>query len=112
AAEKAVSDGFTALKLYPVSYGWDSDALDIQKIEDIVKAVRDAVGPCVDLMVDGGKLDVTHAIRVGRRLERYELFWLEEPIPPGNPDAMAYVARNVNIPIAGGENLWTKEEFK
>jgi len=112
AAEKVVGDGYTALKLYPVGYGWEGGTLNLQEIEDIVKSVRIAVGPRVDIMIDGGKLDVTHAIRVGHRLEKYDIFWLEEPVPPGNPDAMASVARNVNIPIAAGENLWTKEEFK
>jgi len=112
AANRVIEDGFTALKLYPVGYGWDGHTLDLERVESIVKSVRNTVGASVDIMVDGGKLDVTHAIRVGRRLEKYDIYWLEEPIPPGNPDAMALVARNVNIPIAAGENLWTKEEFK
>jgi L-alanine-DL-glutamate epimerase-like enolase superfamily enzyme len=51
------------------------------------------------------------AIRLARRLERYDPLWFEEPIPPDNPREMAKVARGTTIPIATGERLATKYEF-
>jgi 2-dehydro-3-deoxyphosphogalactonate aldolase len=44
-------------------------------------------------------------------MEKYDPLWLEEPVPPGNVDEMARVARTTSIPIATGERLATKYEF-
>jgi 2-dehydro-3-deoxyphosphogalactonate aldolase len=51
------------------------------------------------------------AIRLARRLERFDPLWLEEPVPPENVEEMARVARSTSIPIATGERLATKYEF-
>jgi 2-dehydro-3-deoxyphosphogalactonate aldolase len=51
------------------------------------------------------------AIRLARRIERFDPLWFEEPVPPENPAAMAQVARHTSIPIATGERLTTKYEF-
>jgi 2-dehydro-3-deoxyphosphogalactonate aldolase len=51
------------------------------------------------------------AIRLARRLEKYDPLWLEEPVPPENAEEMARVARSTTIPIATGERLATKYEF-
>ncbi len=51
------------------------------------------------------------AIRLARRLEKYDPLWLEEPVPPENAREMARVARATTIPIATGERLATKYEF-
>jgi len=114
AAEMVVEDGFTALKFYPVGFEGERRLSPKREneVENIVKAVRDAVGNEVDIMVDGGKLELPAAIKLGRRLEKYHPLWLEEPVAPGNAVALASVARSVDIPIAAGENLWTKESFR
>ncbi|TET40810.1 MAG: mandelate racemase/muconate lactonizing enzyme family protein, partial [Dehalococcoidia bacterium] len=51
------------------------------------------------------------AIRLAKRLEKYDPLWFEEPVPPENVDEMARVARSTSIPIATGEKLSTKFEF-
>ena len=51
------------------------------------------------------------AIRLARRIERYDPLWFEEPTPPENPREMARVAAHTSIPIATGERLATKHEF-
>jgi 2-dehydro-3-deoxyphosphogalactonate aldolase len=51
------------------------------------------------------------AIRLAKRLEKYDPLWFEEPVPPGQADAMAQVASKTSIPIATGERLTTKYEF-
>jgi len=51
------------------------------------------------------------AIRLAQRLEKYDPLWFEEPVPPGQEEAMAQVSRHTSIPIAAGERLTTKYEF-
>ncbi len=71
-----------------------------------VDAIRKAVGPEIDLMVDihgPPWLTTRDAIRLGKALEPYELLFYEDPVAPENIDALARVAQNVDIPIAAGE---------
>ncbi|RME66262.1 MAG: mandelate racemase/muconate lactonizing enzyme family protein, partial [Caldilineae bacterium] len=70
------------------------------------RAIREAVGPEVDIMVDVHGppwLTVPDAIRLGQALEEYDLLFYEDPVPPENVDAFAKVAGRVNLPIAAGE---------
>ena len=80
--------------------------------ERMVKAVRDAVGPKVDILFGThGQFTASGAIRLARRLEKYDPLWFEEPTPPEMPEEMAKVARATTIPIATGERLVSKYEF-
>ena len=119
-AAKAVMEmerGFTAVKFDPAGpYGvFDGrqpslEAMDFS--EKMVKAVRDAVGPKLDILFGThGQFTTSGAIRLARRLEQYDPLWFEEPTPPEMPDEMAKVARSTTIPIAAGERLTTKYEF-
>jgi len=79
-----------------------------------VAAARQAAGPDVDLMLDTNcPWTVEEAIRMGRRLERYALRWLEEPVwPPEDYAGLARVRQAVRIPIACGENDATLFAFR
>ncbi|MGQ9781519.1 MAG: mandelate racemase/muconate lactonizing enzyme family protein [Nitrososphaeria archaeon] len=80
---------------------------------ELVKAVREEVGPRVDIMLDiHGRFDVESAIRIGRLLEPYDLLFYEEPIPPTNDELLAYVRQRVNIPVCVGERRYTLESFR
>jgi L-alanine-DL-glutamate epimerase-like enolase superfamily enzyme len=69
-----------------------------------VRVVREAIGPDVDLMCDINQLwSVNHAIEVGRRLEPYHLYWLEDPIAHDDYAGLARVADSLTTPIAAGE---------
>ena len=71
-----------------------------------VRAMRDAVGPDVDLMVDihgPPWLTTADAIRMGQALEEYDLLFYEDPVAPEDVNALAKVAAHVNLPIAAGE---------
>ena len=82
-------------------------------MEACTAAVRDAVGPELDLMIDVvNRLSVPEAIEAGRVLEPYGLYFFEDPIEPDNIDAMAEVAARVPIPIASGERLYTIYQFR
>jgi len=69
-----------------------------------VRVMRHAVGPDVDLMCDINQLwSVHHAIEVGRRVEAYQLFWLEDPTAHDDVPGLARVAEALGTPIAAGE---------
>jgi len=120
AAERAadyVAQGFTAVKLDPVS---DFSAFDprqptvenLDQSEMFVRKIREAVGDKADILFGThGQLTPSGAIRLARRLEPYDPLWFEEPTPPENPTEMGRVARATTIPIATGERLTTKYEF-
>jgi L-alanine-DL-glutamate epimerase-like enolase superfamily enzyme len=57
-------------------------------------------------------LNTQSAIRFGKVLEKYDCLWFEEPVPLENVDEMARVARHINVPIAQGERLHTKWDFR
>ncbi len=69
-----------------------------------VRVMREAIGPDVDLMCDINQLwSVNHAIEVGRRIEPYHLFWLEDPTAHDDFAGLARIADNLATPIAAGE---------
>src|SRR5262249_27867148 len=110
-AAEYVDKGYTALKLDPVPP--DSTLEDIDRVEEIFRSIRAAVGhKCEILLGTHGQLTPHAAIRLAKRLEPYEPGWFEEPVPPENIDEMARVARATSIPIATGERLLTKFEFR
>ena len=117
-AEKAsqiIEMGFTALKFDPIPGPWRtyvSRDVEQQTIEN-VRAVRQAVGPRGDILVEmHRRLAPMHAIRIARSIEEYDPFWYEEPVLAENIDALAEVKRQVNIPVVTGEELYTKFEFR
>jgi galactonate dehydratase len=79
-----------------------------------VAAVRKAVGPDVDIGVDGHTkfFEVHRAIRLAKAIEPYNPFWFEEPIRPENYDAMKKLSDHVDIPLASGESNYGIYEFK
>src|SRR2546428_3725865 len=69
-----------------------------------VRVMREAIGPDVDLMCDINQLwSVNHAIEVGRRLEPYHLYWLEDPVAHDDYPGLAHVADALTTPTAAGE---------
>jgi len=120
AAERAafeVGRGFTAVKFdpagpYSVFDGHQPTLERMDLSEEIVAAVREAVGTRADILFGThGQFTASGAIRLARRLESYDPLWFEEPVPPDNPAEMAKVASQTTIPIATGERLTTKAEF-
>ncbi len=80
---------------------------------DRLKAIREAVGPDVDIIVEAHALtDTTSAIQFGKMIEELGVFFYEEPVMPLNPKQMKKVADNVNIPIAAGERVYTRWGFR
>lgn len=120
AAERAAAyaaQGFSAVKFDPAGpyTAFDPRQLrleDLARCENYVRLVRAAVGDSCDLLFGThGQMTPAAAVRLARRLEFADPLWLEEPVPPENPEAMASVARRTSIPVAAGERLTTKHEF-
>jgi galactonate dehydratase len=123
-AKARVKEGFTAVRLYPFGDFGKSDFEEGRGLEAMsftsmqrnaverVGAVRDAVGPDVDVMIDTvNRLTPAEAIGVGRALEPFNLYFFEDPIEPENMDQWEYVAANVPMPLAMGERLYTVYQF-
>ena len=113
-AKKVVAMGYTAMKFDPFGQHnyYTLSLKEAQLAEDRVSAVRDAVGPEVDILVEvHAKFNVATAVQLGRRLEKYRPMFFEEPVSPENISEMAEVRERVNIPIATGERLYTKFPF-
>ena len=120
AAERAqiyLDMGFTALKFDPAGpySAFDGRQLSLEALdlsERFCRTLREAVGSKADLLFGThGQMTAAGAIRLARRLEKYDPLWLEEPVPPDAPEEMAKVARATTIPIAAGERLTTKYDF-
>jgi len=114
-AKQLVKNGFTAMKFDPFPWRWRTHITpeDERTAIDTVAALRDAVGPDVELLVEvHRRLAPVHAIRVAREIEQYRPFWYEEPVSSQNVDALAEVRRATELPIVTGEELYTKVEFR
>jgi L-alanine-DL-glutamate epimerase-like enolase superfamily enzyme len=78
-----------------------------------VKLVRDTIGSNIDLTLDvNNGWSIKTAIRMAKKLEEYDIYWLEEPILADEIGNLAKLANETSIPIAVGENHYTKWEFK
>ncbi len=105
-ARSFLEQGFRAMK---IRVGKPRLEDDVER----VAAVRQAVGPAVDLMVDANQgFDVAHAIRLGRKLEPFDLVWFEEPVPAYDLDGHAAVAAALDTPIASGETEYTRHGMR
>jgi galactonate dehydratase len=112
-ARAAVKMGFSALKWDPFgSVYLEMNRKERRETIEIVEAVRAAVGPDIDLMLDvHGRLNVPTAIAMCNELARFDLAWIEEPTPPESIDALADVRAKSPVPIAAGERLFEPERF-
>jgi D-galactarolactone cycloisomerase len=100
-----VAEGFKAVKL-KVGFGVEEDAA-------VTRAVREAIGPDVALMVDANHAyDAVAAIRLGRMIEPYDIGWFEEPVPPEDVAGYRAVKVALSIPVAGGECEFTRFGFR
>jgi L-alanine-DL-glutamate epimerase-like enolase superfamily enzyme len=80
---------------------------------NVVAAVREAVGPEMMLAMDcHWKFATSDVIQLAKGLEKYDLLWLEDPVPPENIDAQLKVTQATTTPICTGENLYRKHGFR
>ena len=115
-ALNAVNQGFTAVRFSPFSsdyYLHKSYSEWADEAVNRVAAVRETVGPDVDICVEiHRQMNPAESIALGRRLEEFNPFFYEDPMLPDSPAIMGEVAAKCNIPIATGERFTTIFEYQ
>jgi galactonate dehydratase len=115
-AEKAlevVARGYKALKFDPFGAAWRTTSQPDRRLSiQIVEAVREAVGPDIQLMIEGHRrFSVAEAVKIGHELVPYDPTWFEEPTDHSKIDATAEVARKLPIPVSAGESFSSTHQF-
>ncbi|WP_329234870.1 mandelate racemase/muconate lactonizing enzyme family protein [Actinoallomurus sp. NBC_01490] len=114
AAKKVVERGYQALKFDPFGTGtMELDHAETMRSVSLVEAVRDAIGEEAELLVEmHGRFSPATAIRLAGLLAPFKPSWLEEPCPPENLKALAKVSAHTDLPIATGERIHDRIEFR
>jgi galactonate dehydratase len=121
-AQRMIEEGFTAIKFdvdeleHPAKFDAFNHTVNNAELRSMVErvaAVREAIGPDVDLAIDlHARYDVPSACRIAWELEPLRLLWLEEPVPAENIDALVRVRAQTRTPICVGENLYLRWGFR
>lgn len=111
-ARGVVDRGYRGLKLDPFGAATaDLAGAELARSVEITSAVRDAVGPDVQIMVEmHGRFRPSTAARAAAALEHLQPTWIEEPVPPGNTSGLRNVRQSTRLPIATGERIHELEE--
>lgn len=124
ATRKAMAEGYDCIKVDPVGFdlegnwmGWSNYGLlqydQLKVAVDRVAAIREAGGPKMDIIIELHSLtDTNTAIQLGRELEQFRCFYYEEPVHPLNAESMKQISRNVKIPIASGERIYSRWGYR
>ncbi|MCS5498550.1 mandelate racemase/muconate lactonizing enzyme family protein [Cnuibacter physcomitrellae] len=105
-ARRSVDEGWGGLK---IKVGSPRIADDVERL----RAVRDAVGDRVDVMVDANQsMTGAEAVRRARAFESLDLAWFEEPLPADDIAGHAALARSTSIPVAVGESMYSIAQFR
>jgi galactonate dehydratase len=114
AARRVIDKGYRALKIDPFGAGlYEMERAEKNRSIAIIEAVRGVVGPDVDILIEmHGRFSPATAIDIARDLEPFRPAWIEEPVPPDNPEAMAKAAAKIRLPIATGERLHSRFEVR
>jgi galactonate dehydratase len=113
-AREVVAKGYRALKFDPFGAG----GLEMSRPErrlavSLVEAVRDAVGPDVEIFIEAhGRMSPSTAVAMAREIERFDPGWYEEPVPPEDVESLQFVKNHIGIPVATGERYQTRYGFR
>ncbi|PAD36065.1 galactonate dehydratase [Terribacillus saccharophilus] len=114
AAKEVVDTGFTAVKMNGTEELQYIDTHD--KIDEVlarVAAVREAVGPYIGIGIDfHGRVHKPMAKTLAKELEYYRPMFIEEPVLPENNEALREIANHTSTPIATGERMFSRWQFK
>ncbi|MEA4920479.1 MAG: mandelate racemase/muconate lactonizing enzyme family protein [Clostridiaceae bacterium] len=122
--KKAVAEGYDCVKLDFFNYDRDKSVLNYtdaqrtlltpyycQLIEERVAAVREAIGPGVDIIMENHSYpDANGAVQLGRIVQKYNIFYFEEPNTP-NPKTAKYICDKLEMPIAHGERVYSRWQY-
>jgi galactonate dehydratase len=113
-ARQVVAQGYTAVKVVCVPYSEPlMNVSYVKKFASVIAKLREAVGDSVDIMIDfHGRTTPAMAVQYINAVAEFSPFFCEEPVPPENVAALAEVKRAVSVPIATGERLVTRHQFR
>ncbi|WP_339706824.1 mandelate racemase/muconate lactonizing enzyme family protein [Algoriphagus aquimarinus] len=121
AAKDAVSRGYNAVKFDvddgrdPNKYdrfNWTASPAEIDRMYNAIAAVRETVGPNIDVCVDmHGRYDAITGMKMAKMYEPLNLMWLEEPVPADNPEVYKHITQETSTPICAGENIYLAYGF-
>lgn len=112
-AKQVVAKGYTALKFDPFGAAWRTvERKDFEAALDIIAAVREAVGPHTDILIEGhNRFSVHTALQFAEAMLPYKPTWFEAPTPPHLISSMVEVAKRSPVPVACGEDYYSREQF-
>lgn len=94
-------------------YNWSVSIPELDRMVSQIAAVREAVGPKIDICVDcHGRFDEGAGMKIAKALEPFDLMWLEEPVPAEVPESYARIRQSTTTPICGGENWYLTYGFR
>lgn len=121
----AMADGYNAIKVDPIIYSNQQDGKGpwkitgplekkvVQTVYDRVAAMREAGGDDLDIIIEmHSNTDTTAAIQIGQALEDLRIFYYEEPVHPLNVENFTEIKSKVNIPLASGERIYTRQGYR
>lgn len=113
-AREAIVGGFRAIKWDPFGSAYRTlEAGQFREAMECVQKVREATRGHGDVIIEGhGRFDLPTALRIAHALEGLDILWLEEPIMPDTMEALAELKRRTKVPIAFGERLYTRWQFR
>ncbi len=113
-AKEVAAKRFLGCKWDPFGKAWQQISKhDLNSAMECIAKVAEVVGEDVQLLIEGhGRFDIPTAVKIGRRLEEFDIFWFEEPIPPDDKEGMKQVKDRVRISIAAGERLYNRYEYR
>ncbi len=113
-AGEAIAQGYSAIKMNATEeLHFIDDFKKVQAVSDRIAALRDAFGYDLDIAVDfHGRVHKPMAKVLARELDQYHLMFIEEPVLPQNNEALREVARATTTPIATGERMFSRWDFK
>ena len=123
-SKKAVAEGYDAIKIDFFNYApedgrryTDEDCTRllspklVEVVESRVAAVREAIGPNVDIIMENhSRPDAQSAVQLGRAVQKYNIFYFEEPNTP-NPKTAKFISSKLSMPIAHGERVYSRWQY-
>ena len=123
-SKKAVDEGYDAIKIDFFTYApedgrryTDEDCTRllspklVEVVESRVAAVREAIGPNVDIIMENhSRPDAQSAVQLGRAVQKYNIFYFEEPNTP-NPKTAKFISSKLSMPIAHGERVYSRWQY-
>ena len=113
-AQKVIGDGYTAVKVVFVPYSEPLEGIGkVKRFAALMGKLREAIGDAVDVMIDfHGRTYPAMAIQYILAVQEFSPYFCEEPVPPENVEALLEVRKSVRVPIATGERLVGRHQFR